>query len=154
MVPDGYTEAMANEFIRSSEERRLAGISLDCAIVDAAEEGSLLGSVGIVSVDPRHSRAELGYWTAPWARRRGVAARGLRLLSKWTFATLDVARLELMPFTENLVSQAVAERAGYTREGVLRSFYRSKRNQVDVVMYSLLPNEITEEDTRQPAASQ
>ena len=42
-----------------------------------------------------------------------------------------------MPFAANAPSHRVAERAGYTREGVLRSFYKSKSGLVDVVMYSM-----------------
>ena len=38
-------------------------------------------------------------------------------------------------------SERVASRAGYVREGVLRSFFRSKAGLVDVAMYSRLPED-------------
>ena len=74
MVPDNYSESMARGLRQQSDERRRAGVSLDGAVVDAADEDTLLGSVGIVSLDWRHLRAELGYWTAP----PGRAATGSR----------------------------------------------------------------------------
>jgi RimJ/RimL family protein N-acetyltransferase len=46
-----------------------------------------------------------------------------------------------MPYAANGASQRVAERAGYTREGILRAYYKSKDGLVDVVMYSMLRDE-------------
>jgi RimJ/RimL family protein N-acetyltransferase len=36
----------------------------------------------------------------------------------------------------------VAERAGFTREGLLRSFAEIKGRRVDITMFSLLPGEL------------
>jgi RimJ/RimL family protein N-acetyltransferase len=36
----------------------------------------------------------------------------------------------------------VAERAGFTREGLLRSFAVMKGERTDIVMFSLLPGEL------------
>lgn len=138
MVPDGYSEEHAAWFIAETERAREACTSQELAVVDASNPDDVLGAVGLVSIDWGHERAEVGYWTAPHARRRGVAARAVRVLSTWSFATLPLARLQLTPFAGNLPSQRVAERAGYGREGVLRSYHRSKTGLVDVVMYSLL----------------
>jgi RimJ/RimL family protein N-acetyltransferase len=46
--------------------------------------------------------------------------------------------------TDNVASQRVAEKAGFKREGVLRSVHFNPRQQrrVDFVMFSLLPSEI------------
>jgi RimJ/RimL family protein N-acetyltransferase len=108
------------------------------AVVDARDEDEVLGSVGLVRIDWDAEQAEVGYWTAPQARRRGVAVRAVRLLSTWSFAELGLTRLQLMPYAGNDASIRVAKRAGYTREGVLRAYSRSKRGLVDVVMFSLL----------------
>ena len=116
LVPDGYTEEHARDFVAYAERAREAGTSVELAVVDAADGADVLGSVGLVGIELDHERAELGYWTAPHARGRGVAVRAVRLLSAWAFATLPVSRLQLMPFAANDASQRVAERAGYARE--------------------------------------
>ena len=43
---------------------------------------------------------------------------------------------------ENLASQRVAERCGFTREGVLRSHVPFKGGRRDSVVFSLLPGEL------------
>jgi RimJ/RimL family protein N-acetyltransferase len=136
MVPDDYTEEDARSFVARADASRDAGEALELAVVDAANADEVLGAVALVSIEWDDEQAEIGYWTAPHARRRGVAVRAVRVLSDWSFAHLGLARLQLMPYAENAASQRVAEGAGYTREGVLRSYYRSKRGLVDVVMYA------------------
>ena len=69
----------------------------------------------------RFSIGHFGYWVAGEARGRGVATEALRALCRWAVETLDVKRLELMTDPENIASQRVAEKAGFQREGLLRS---------------------------------
>ncbi len=68
-------------------------------------------------IEPARATAEIGYWVAPHARRRGVAVRAVELLTAWTFAQLPIERIELMPYVGNAASAAVARRAGYVHEG-------------------------------------
>jgi RimJ/RimL family protein N-acetyltransferase len=135
LVPDGYTEQLGREFVAYTDQAREAGTSVELAVTGAGD-GELLGSVGLVDIALDHERADIGYWTAPHARGRGVASGAVRLLSGWAFDTLPVTRLQLMPFAANEASQRVAERAGYEREGMLRRFYRAQTGMVDIVMYS------------------
>ena len=53
-----------------------------------------------------------------------------------------LARLELTCGPDNLASQRVAERCGFTREGVLRSHVPFKGARRDSVVFSLLPGEL------------
>ena len=84
---------------------------------------------------------EIGYWVAPWARRRGVAGAALGLLSGWAIGHLGLERLQLKADLRNEASQAVAIRAGFRREGVLRSYVEMKGERRDMVIFSLLPGD-------------
>ena len=85
----------------------------------------------------------IGYWTAPAERGRGVTARALRLACRWSFAHLELGRLELVTDPDNVASQRVAEKAGFTREGVLRAHVlHPDGRRRDSVMFSLLPGEL------------
>ena len=88
--------------------------------------------------------AEVGYWVARAGRGRGHATRALRLLSHWLLDDLGVARVQLQADVRNEASLRVAEKAGFTREGVLRSSrYNARRGErVDFAMFSLLPGEL------------
>jgi RimJ/RimL family protein N-acetyltransferase len=79
--------------------------------------------------------------------------RAVRVLSAWAFAEPGLVRLELTPYAGNDPSERVAERAGYTREGVLRSYFRSKSGLVDVVMYSLLRGDPAAQSATRSSAS-
>jgi RimJ/RimL family protein N-acetyltransferase len=107
-----------------------------------ADSDELLGSVGLIEVDLGQRRAEAGFWTAPWARRSGVASRALRLLARWSFEVLDLARVQAMPHRENEASQRALERAGFVREGLLRSYEEIKGERWDMALFSLLAEEL------------
>ena len=79
------------------------------------------------------------------ARGRGLATAALRLLSEWALETLPIARMQLTTHLDNPASQRVAEKAGYTREAVLRSWTEQRDVRVDLVMYSLLPSDLPPE---------
>jgi RimJ/RimL family protein N-acetyltransferase len=113
--------------------------TLPLAVVDA-ETGELLGATGLHAVDRGRGRTEIGYWTAPWARRRGVALGALRLLAAWAMADapgLGLRRVELYAEPENLPSQQVAEAAGFIRGELVRGGIALRGRRRDVVRFVL-----------------
>ena len=87
-------------------------------------DGALLGSVSLHSIDADQGDAEIGYWTVPAARGRGVATSVVDAVCRWAFGTLPVDRIELCHAVENEASGRVAEKAGFGREGRLRRSFR------------------------------
>jgi RimJ/RimL family protein N-acetyltransferase len=90
----------------------------------AALDGSLVGSVSLHRIDWEQADAEIGYWTAPWARRRGLASAGLAVATRFAHDSLSLNRVYLHHAVANLASCAVATRAGYRHEGTLRKSHR------------------------------
>lgn len=101
------------------------------------------GVVGAIGIRPHGDGVhEVGYWMRAGARGRGYMPRALALLARHALAG-GAARVYLRADPENAASCRVAEKAGFTREGVLRSAHwnvRLNRRQ-DWAMYSLLPGE-------------
>ncbi len=62
---------------------------------------------------------EVGYWTAPHARGRGVASSAVDALSQWAFDTHDLTQLELRHQVDNVASCRVAEKAHFRFEKLL-----------------------------------
>jgi RimJ/RimL family protein N-acetyltransferase len=93
------------------------------AVVDGAT-GALLASISLHSIDPVQNDAQVGYWTMPAARGRGVAAAAVDAVCRWAFQALPVDRVELVHAVENPASGRVAAKAGFTYEGRLRRAYR------------------------------
>lgn len=144
-VPAPYTRADARAYVAATRRGWREGSLWAFAVTDA-QSGDVLGSCGVSWQDQPQAVAEIGYWVRAEGRRRGVATRAVRLLSRWVFEACGVQRLQLRADVLNAPSQLVAERAGFTREGVLRSARYSRRQgrRVDFVMFSLLPDEVQE----------
>ena len=136
VIPVPYTAEDARAFVA----RTVMVGELNLAVTDRAS-GALMGAVGVGLKPWDAGMAEIGYWLAPEARGRGAATRALRLLSRWTLREWPIGRLHLMADVDNMASQAVAERAGFTREGVMRSGMLARGVARDHVVFSLLPGE-------------
>ena len=138
-VPSPPPADFGRTWLEQYERGRKDGTREGFAIVDA-EDGSFLGIAVAVRLDEAASEAELGYILAPEARGRGAATEGLRLLTDWGFAR-GLRRLELRVDGDNEASKRVAERCGYTHEGVLRSVYFKEGRRSDLFIYSRLPGD-------------
>jgi RimJ/RimL family protein N-acetyltransferase len=143
-IPQPYREAEANAWIEHASAAWRDGTSAPFAVTDATS-GELLGSVGVAWVgDPEERVGEVGYWMRKDLRGRGLTTRAVLLASRWALRELGCERLQLRADDDNVPSQRVAEKAGFTREGVLRSVhFNARRNRrVDFVMFSLLRGEL------------
>jgi RimJ/RimL family protein N-acetyltransferase len=136
-----YRPADAAAYFAAQEQGRLRGADISFALVAPGDDLAVFGGASIYGIDRGERRAAVGYWLGAHARGRGVASHAVRLLAGWSFEQLGIARLELTCAPENGPSQGVAERCGFTREGVLRSHMVFKGARRDTVMYSLLPGE-------------
>ena len=118
-----------------------AGTAASVAVADAATD-ELLGAVGLTV--GRDRTGEVGYWTAPQARGRGVAVRAARLHTAWGVTAAGLARVELLTDVRNTASQRVAEKAGFVREGVARSVRSAPRSdeRVDMVVWAYVPDRL------------
>ena len=144
VIPVPYTEADALQWLETMDAVRLADGGFDLAVTRAAD-GAPLGAIGIGQLDRMLASATIGYWLAREARGRGHMSRAVRLLARWAFEELGLARIALTTDPENVVSQRVAERCGFTREGRLRShmLIRHTGQRRDSLVYGLLPGELT-----------
>lgn len=136
-MQDGLSELEALEWITRSNNRWADGYPR-FAIIDSGED-RLLGQVGL-NVNARHISAEGHYWVTASDRQRGVASRALGLIADWGFSN-GIQRLFLVIHPDNLASNRLAQRMGFTREGILRSYEPIKSERPDMVSWSLLPGD-------------
>ncbi|MFF3978419.1 GNAT family N-acetyltransferase [Streptomyces sp. NPDC001828] len=112
-------EAAAAELLRMRALGWARGEFATYCVTDESS-GSVLGHVGLNSVNRPMRCARVGYWTLPEARGRGVAGHALDLLTRWAFGTVGLHRLELGHAVGHDASCRIAERGGYLVEGTLR----------------------------------
>jgi RimJ/RimL family protein N-acetyltransferase len=134
----GLAVVTAEQLLELNHRRWAEGEAATFAICDTAD--SCVGHV-FVNLGPSR-RATVGYWLLPEVRGRGLATRAVRLVTRWALSSLELARLGLLTEESNDRSQRVAERAGFHREGVLRSWAEIDGRRVDYVSFSLLPSDL------------
>jgi [ribosomal protein S5]-alanine N-acetyltransferase len=134
-VPAAPDAASVQAFIDRQHERTVTGTGYSFVIADAGTDRGL-GQIGLWPLGG--GRASVGYWVAPSARRRGIASSALALISEWGLSLPGLARLELYVEPWNEASWHAAEKLGYRREGLLRSWQQVGDARRDMYMYSLL----------------
>lgn len=137
-VPRGYTEEHGRFYaLMASPQHRISGAGIVWAVVER-ESGRFVASVDLKSTEWGHRSTEVGYMTAPWARGRGYAGEAVLAVARWLFDKQGFQRLQLRAAVSNLASQRVAEKAGFTREGVARN----GAGKEDLVVYGLIPGDL------------
>lgn len=99
--------------------------------------------VGSISISPfsgnNSCRAELGYVLASKYWGKGIVTKAVKMAASNIFVEWpNLERLEALVDVDNIGSQKVMEKSGFTKEGVLRKFWIHKGKPIDMVMYSLL----------------
>lgn len=126
-------------------EEGAVGSSLTWAVADAVSD-AFLGSVVLYRIHPGRE-AEIGYWTHPDARGRGVATEACRLAVRHAFIDaleggLGLHRLAAYASVDNPASLRILERAGFTRTGTeRRSTLLGDGSFVDTAVFDQLAEE-------------
>jgi len=138
-VPANFTPAEGLLWVERQWARADNGTGLSQAIADAGSHEAL-GAVVLMSRQP--GTAEIGYWLIESARGRGLGSRAVALVARWAVTEARLARVEALVEPGNTASRRVLERAGFRREGHLRSYLVFDRRRADALIYSLLPSDV------------
>ncbi|WP_328475107.1 GNAT family N-acetyltransferase [Actinoplanes sp. NBC_00393] len=124
--PAGNTEEI-RQWVTAQHDGRESGDRISYAVREVDPRGSGAGEPAAHVVlklrrDGGEPVGEVGYWTAPYARGRNIAARALDVLCRWAFdeyASAGLARLELIHQVDNHASCRVAAKAQFSLLQVL-----------------------------------
>ncbi|MEU7907789.1 GNAT family N-acetyltransferase [Actinoplanes sp. NPDC049118] len=156
-LPWPYEAEHAASFVGDLAPRLLAaGTALHLGIFspEAGEsspatggEHGLAGSVALNAVDRDAATAELGYWSAPWARGHRVTERAARALLEWAFGDgLGLARVDWRATIGNHASRLTALRLGFRMIGERPAGGAGR----DRWLAALLPGDLTAAGTDVP----
>jgi ribosomal-protein-alanine N-acetyltransferase len=107
------------------------------AVVDSASD-VLLGRAALKVLNFADGTAEVAYWTVPAARGRGICPQAVEAMSSWALDVAGFERLGLQHSMGNRASCRVAEKTGFTEEGVRRSAWLHADGRHDVHMHARL----------------
>ena len=133
IVPHPYTLEDARWWVTHASQER-PEYSFAIATTDEP-----IGGIGLVpGEDVNRHCAELGYWLGEPFWGRGITTNAVRVFTEWAFEHFTLNRIFATPFAANTASARVLEKAGYTREGVLKNAVVKDRMLLDQLMYARL----------------
>jgi RimJ/RimL family protein N-acetyltransferase len=83
-------------------------------------EGELVGGTGLHRIDWAVRKFEIGYWRKTGCEGRGLLTEAVVAMARMAFDALAARRVEIRMDDRNVASWKLAERAGFTLEGLLR----------------------------------
>jgi RimJ/RimL family protein N-acetyltransferase len=114
--------------------------------VEPRDGGEPLGTVQYRRIaygpNPESMGWDIGIDLLAGARGQGHGAEAQRLLADWLFDTTDANRVEAQTDVENLAEARALEKAGFTREGVLRGAQFRAGAYHDLVVYSRIRSDL------------
>jgi RimJ/RimL family protein N-acetyltransferase len=138
-MPWPYSDADARAFLKRAR-RDWATLTYIHLVITDATTGRVVGAIGL-NLHLDREAGEVGYWVVTGDRGQGIAPAAVALLARWAFEGLRLARLELVIHVDNQLSQTVAAKAGFSREGMLRSYLLHRGVRADYWLFSRLPSD-------------
>ena len=111
-------------------------------LIIADREGAILGHIEYFETVSYLDEVELSYILySPEVRGRGIASESVVLLTRYLFDRRKLNRIRLVIHPGNTASKRVAEKSGYTFEGVARGAWYHRGRNHDVEIWSVLRDE-------------
>ena len=87
--------------------------------------------------DIQCKNAELGYWLAEPFWGHGICTKVVLQMVEYGFKTWDIDRIFARPFGENIASQKVLQKAGFTLEGSFKNTLFKNGTYQDELIYAI-----------------
>lgn len=143
-LPAPYTAEHAALWRQDSLGRAADGSAIIWAVADR-DTDEIVAALNLFDIAPGKA-AEIGYWTHPSARGRGLTVEACRLGLRHAFLPTDVGGLHLEQVhgyaaLGNAASRGVLASAGLLEQGVARSTVLTREGLVDAAYCDLLREE-------------
>jgi RimJ/RimL family protein N-acetyltransferase len=140
-VAKWLTNAFPHPYTQEDGKAYLSMIADDNPLKVFAIEvgGEAVGSIGIFPQSDIHEKnAEMGYWLAEEYWGQGIMTKAIQEIVEYGFQTFDIVRIYARPFSTNLKSQRVLEKAGFALEARLKNALFKNGEFMDELIYTKL----------------
>lgn len=132
-VPHPYTRKNAREWLRLvNQTTRKHGEARQFAV---RYEDRLVGGFDFRHLKTGH-KGELGYWLGAPFRGRGIMTEVVEAGCHYARERWELERLEALVYPHNEASIRVLEKSGFSREGLLRKYFRRDEALVDALLFA------------------
>ena len=136
-----YHHGDTSGFIRESMQAWKEDRAWDYSLRRKEQPDRHLGNVSIWTASKLGKIAELGYWVRSDETSMGICTEAVERILQEAFGTMGYHKVVLRIAMGNDASDQVAEKLGFTREGILREELLIRGNWVDHSLWSLLDRE-------------
>ncbi len=136
-----YQHDDTSAFIRDSVQAWREDRAWDYSIRFKEAPDRHLGNISMWTVSKLGKIAEFGYWVRSDETSKGICTEAVARLLEEAYTALGYHKVTLRVAVGNVASDRVAEKLGFTREGVLREELLIRGNWVDHSLWSLLDRE-------------
>jgi len=136
-LPFPYTESDAELYISSMLSAEKDSLYAWAISID----NKAIGSIGVFRKNNIHRlTAETGYYIAEPFWGKGIGTTALRYACRHIFEHTDIIRIFAEPFSYNIASCRILEKAGFTFEGTLKKNAIKNGSILDMNLYAIVKN--------------
>ena len=139
-LPSPYTLEDALAYVESRTYQLAEATGVTWAVTTPGDD-RLVGTIGWFNWVPE-TECEIGYWTHPEARGRGLMTRAMGLLTRHVVQDPGVARVTAYAAVDNSASRHVIEANGFRQYGVERLGALVRSGRADMALYDVLASEV------------
>lgn len=145
-LPYPYTEQDGEEYISAM----MSADENDTFAFAVTMDDKVIGSIGVFRQSNIHRQtAELGYYLAEEYWGKGIMTDAVKQICAYVFSGSDIIRIYAEPFSHNIASCRVLEKAGFLYEGTLKCNAVKHGEILDMKMYALLKKKECETTSKQ-----
>lgn len=143
-IPHSYGGAEGRAFLERAQQGFIDQSTYQYVIIGPDDVG--YGVCGLYRNKPLTATTEVGYWLRASARGKGVATTAVAAVAAAAIQA-KYERIAADLLIQNVASQRVLERVGFTFEGTLRSVFDDAPtargpHRIDLHLYSLLQSDL------------
>lgn len=136
-----YNKNTTAHFIRDSAASWAEARAFDFTIRTAAAPEDHIGNISVWWISRPNLVGEIGYWVRSDATSRGICTEVAANVVQIGFEELGMHRITLRIAVGNRASERVAEKLGFSQEGLLRDEVRVGDEWMDHTIWGLLEHE-------------
>lgn len=140
-IDDGRDyEDTVREFIEREKDRYAMQFTI------CKSGGEPVGRVYISRIDPHYDSLDITriYIADTKERGKGYGYEALLLVLRWAFCRMEMERVTLDHFSDNVIAASLYEKTGFKREGTMRRGGKKNGKYVDLCLMSMLREEYLE----------
>lgn len=139
-LPTPYTLKHASDYIVLTDNFWKDKKEAQFGIEDK-NNGKIIGMIGLMHLDFKFKKAEVGYWLGKKYWGQGLAKEALLLILEYAFKDLKLNRVYAKVYSRNIPSQKLLEKYNFKLEGRLREDGLFKNKKDDFLIYGILKKE-------------